>query len=104
MICDALRDLVAFVQFKTRVKHPCRSINFSKASHMRGLAPLSLASYFIVFDLIQFMHGCSATLKFGIKKEDNKEKWKRNLMKQNANDTSFNRAKALALLNEVVQK
>ena len=50
------------------------------------------------------MHGCSATLKFGIKKEDNKEKWKRNLMKQNANDTSFNRGKALALLNEVVPK
>ena len=31
-ICDALRDLVAFVQFKKREKHPWRSINFSKVS------------------------------------------------------------------------
>ena len=27
-ICDALRDLVAFVQFKKREKHPWRSVNF----------------------------------------------------------------------------
>ena len=30
-ICDALRDLVAFLQFKNREKHPWRSVNFSKA-------------------------------------------------------------------------
>ena len=29
-MCDALRDLVAFVQFKKREKHPWRSVNFSK--------------------------------------------------------------------------
>ena len=29
-ICDALRDLVPFVQFKKREKHPWRSVNFSK--------------------------------------------------------------------------
>ena len=29
-ICGALRDLVPFVQFKKREKHPWRSANFSK--------------------------------------------------------------------------
>ena len=29
-ICDALRDLVPFVQFKKCEKHPWRSVNFSK--------------------------------------------------------------------------
>ena len=29
-ICDSLRDLVAFVQFRKREKHPWRSVNFSK--------------------------------------------------------------------------
>ena len=28
-ICGALRDLVPFVQFKKREKHPWRSVNFS---------------------------------------------------------------------------
>ena len=31
-ICDALRDLVQFVQFKKREKHPWRSVNFSKVA------------------------------------------------------------------------
>ena len=31
-ICDALRDLVAFVQFKKREQHPWRSVNFSKVA------------------------------------------------------------------------
>ena len=30
-ICVALRDLVPFVQFKKREKHPWRSVIFSKA-------------------------------------------------------------------------
>ena len=30
--CDALLDLVAFVQFKKREKHPWRSVNFSKVA------------------------------------------------------------------------
>ena len=30
--CDALRDLVQFVQFKKCEKHPCRSVNFSKVA------------------------------------------------------------------------
>ena len=29
-ICDTLRDLVPFVQFKKREKHPWRSVTFSK--------------------------------------------------------------------------
>ena len=33
-ICDVLRDLVLFVEFKKRVKHPCKSVtlgcNFTK--------------------------------------------------------------------------
>ena len=29
-ICDALRNLVPFVQFKKRQKHPWRSVNFDK--------------------------------------------------------------------------
>ena len=32
-ICDALRDLVLFVQFKKREKHPWRSVNFSTKSN-----------------------------------------------------------------------
>ena len=30
--CDALRDLVPFVQFKKREKYPWRSVNFSKVA------------------------------------------------------------------------
>ena len=31
-ICDALRDLVPFVQFKKREKHPWRSVTFRKVA------------------------------------------------------------------------
>ena len=31
-ICDALRDLVALVQFKKSEKHPWRSVNFNKVA------------------------------------------------------------------------
>ena len=31
-ISDALRDLVPFVQFKKREKHPWKSVNFSKVA------------------------------------------------------------------------
>ena len=31
-ICDALRDLVPFVQFEKRKKHPWRSVTFSKVA------------------------------------------------------------------------
>ena len=29
-LCDTLRNLLAFAQFKKREKHPWRSVNFSK--------------------------------------------------------------------------
>ena len=32
LICDALRDLVAFVQLKKRERHPWRSVNLSKVA------------------------------------------------------------------------
>ena len=32
LICDALRDLVPFAQFKKREKHPKRSVTFSKVA------------------------------------------------------------------------
>ena len=32
LIYDVLRDLVPFVQFKKREKHPWRSVNFSKVA------------------------------------------------------------------------
>ena len=31
-ICDVLRDLVPFVQFKKREKHPWRAVTFSKVA------------------------------------------------------------------------
>ena len=32
VVCDALHDLVIFAQFKKRVKHPWKSVNFSKVA------------------------------------------------------------------------
>ena len=32
LICAALRDLVPFVQFRKREKHPLKSVNFSKVA------------------------------------------------------------------------
>ena len=47
-ICGVLRDLVPFVQFKKREKHPWRSVNFSKiagyASHI-VFKPYHIISY-----------------------------------------------------------
>ena len=33
-MCDALRDLASFVQFKKRVKHPWTSLTFSKVADL----------------------------------------------------------------------
>ena len=32
LLCDVLRDLVPFVQFKKREEHPWRSVTFSKVA------------------------------------------------------------------------
>ena len=47
-ICGALRDLLPFVQFEKREKHPWRSVNFSKVA---GLKPATLLKLTLV-------HGC----------------------------------------------
>ena len=39
-ICGALRDLVPFVQFKKREKHPWRSFNFSKVAGFKPATTL----------------------------------------------------------------
>ena len=36
LICDALRDLVPFAQFKNREKHPWRSVNLLKLTFLHG--------------------------------------------------------------------
>ena len=46
--CGALRDLLTFVQYKKREKHPWRSANFSKVT---GLTPATLLK-------LTFLHGC----------------------------------------------
>ena len=47
-ISGALRDLVPFVQFKKREKHPWRSVNFSKVA---GWKPATLLR-------LTLLHGC----------------------------------------------
>ena len=46
--CDALHDLVLFLQFKKREKHPCRSVAFSKVV---GKKPATLLK-------VTLLHGC----------------------------------------------
>ena len=47
-ICDALRDLVPFIQFKKREKHPWRSATFIKVA---GLKTATLIK-------VVLLHGC----------------------------------------------
>ena len=60
-ICDALRDLVPFVQFKQREQHPWRSVTFSKVSDfhseltfLENRRYLNLLKDFITWWKIQF--------------------------------------------------
>ena len=48
-ICDALRDLVPFVEFKKREKHPSKSVTFSKVA---GLQHANLLK-------VTLLHGCT---------------------------------------------
>ena len=34
LICDALRDLISFIQYRKREQHPRKSITFSKAAEL----------------------------------------------------------------------
>ena len=47
-ICDALRDLVPFVQFKKSEKHPWRSVTFSKVAVKKSATLLK----------VTIRHGC----------------------------------------------
>ena len=42
IICDALRDLVPFVQFKKREKQPWMSVTFSNGTKLRNAPHLIL--------------------------------------------------------------
>ena len=59
-LCDALRNLVPFVKFKKREKHPWRSVTFSfnlPATFLKGNNPPW--AFFTVLELIAtFLHGC----------------------------------------------
>ena len=47
IICDALRDLVTFVQFKKREKHPWRSVTFSKVPGFSNKTMSLLIEYLV---------------------------------------------------------
>ena len=48
LICGALRDLVPFLPFKKREKHPRMSVNFSKVASLKPATFLKLT----------LLHGC----------------------------------------------
>ena len=48
IMCDALRDLVPFIQFKKPKKHPWRNFTFSKVA---GFKPATLLK-------VALLHGC----------------------------------------------
>ena len=62
-ICDALRDLVLFVQFKKREKHPWRSVTFSKVeacNFTQGHNPsMVFFMYFKLYKWYQIVQGVS---------------------------------------------
>ena len=53
--CDALRDLVPFVQFKKREKHSGRSVTFSKACNFTksNTLPSVFFTFFKLYDWYQ---------------------------------------------------
>ena len=60
-ICGALRDLVLFVQFKKRKKHPWRSVNFSRVAgfmqllHASFPLPIKLSIFSSIFIWTSFL-------------------------------------------------
>ena len=57
-ICDALRDLVPFVQFKKREKYPWRSITFSKVVGFTFNFTKSYASPLVFFTFFKLYKWC----------------------------------------------
>ena len=68
IICDALRDLVPFVQFKKRKKHPWRSVTFSKVPGFINKTMSLLIEYLVSKNIwpcqlkILFQLDCNETL------------------------------------------
>ena len=56
-ICNVLRDLVPFVQFKKRETHPCRSVNFINVADQQPATLLTvtlLHGFFHFFKLYKW--------------------------------------------------
>ena len=49
LICGALRELVPFVQFRKREKHPWGSVNFSKVAGFKPATLLKLTLLHVYF-------------------------------------------------------
>ena len=60
-ICDALRHLVPFVQFKKRERHPWRTVNFSKVAGY-SLQNISRKACKIFIDSIMYYNAAIVTL------------------------------------------
>ena len=56
-MCDALRNLVPFVQFKEPEKHPWRSVNFSKVAGLKP--PPCLNNSICSFPLMHLKINCA---------------------------------------------
>ena len=58
-ICDALRDLVPFVQFKKREKHPWTSVTFCRLKTATLLKVTLLDGCFSLFKIVQMVPNCT---------------------------------------------
>ena len=56
VVCDALVDLVPFVQFKKREQHPWRSVNFRKVA---GLKPATLPKLTLLYGYFSHFLNCT---------------------------------------------
>ena len=67
-ICDALRDLVPFVQFKKREKHPWKDVTFSKVASLKPATLLKLTLlhgyFFMFFKLCKWYQIAQRTIYF----------------------------------------
>ena len=61
LLCDALRDLVPFIQFKKREKHPWRSVTFSKAACR--LKPATLLKVTLLYSCFARFLNCTNVTK-----------------------------------------
>ena len=59
-ICNALHDLVPFVQFKKREKNPWRSVNFSNVA---GLKPATLLKLTLLHRCFSHFLNCTYDIK-----------------------------------------